>query len=333
MDSITQLTLGAAVCYACAGKTHGKKTLAYGAVLGTLPDLDVLLPLLDDSFNSIKNHRGFSHSIVIQLLITPFIAWLLTYIHNAKQFSKSHFLQWSLAIALALITHSLLDLFTIYGTQILLPFTDYNYAIGNLFIIDPMVTLPLLFVCILALAKHGQQALTATYKALLFVCIYISISLVLLLQANEKARTVLAANQIFYDKYTVQTLGPSILLWRVVAIDENNRYEFSFSAINSKKISTIETFTRNSNLQNIAMQHPQWQDLLWFNKDFYQLDMVDDKLLLTDVRFGELENLIFVWHLATLDSNNSWQWHTPTKTLRQTNNLSDFWQTYLQRIF
>ena len=38
----------------------------------------------------------------------------------------------------------LLDAMTVYGTQLLQPFTDHPFAVGSMFIIDPLYTLPLL---------------------------------------------------------------------------------------------------------------------------------------------------------------------------------------------
>ena len=45
MDSLTQLTFGAACGEAILGKKVGRKALIWGAILGTLPDLDVFIPL------------------------------------------------------------------------------------------------------------------------------------------------------------------------------------------------------------------------------------------------------------------------------------------------
>ncbi|MBC7183273.1 MAG: metal-dependent hydrolase, partial [Marinobacter sp.] len=43
MDSITQAALGATLAGTVAGKTLGRPVLLIGAVLGTLPDLDVVI--------------------------------------------------------------------------------------------------------------------------------------------------------------------------------------------------------------------------------------------------------------------------------------------------
>ena len=50
MDSLTQITLGAAVGEAVLGKRVGNKAAFWGAVCGTIPDLDVMLnPLFSEA--------------------------------------------------------------------------------------------------------------------------------------------------------------------------------------------------------------------------------------------------------------------------------------------
>ena len=43
MDSVTQLVLGASIQGAMLGRWQGRKALAFGAALATLPDMDVLI--------------------------------------------------------------------------------------------------------------------------------------------------------------------------------------------------------------------------------------------------------------------------------------------------
>ena len=63
MDSLTQLTFGAACGETILGKKVGKKALFWGAILGSLPDLDVFIPL-GSPVDDFVYHRGFSHSPV-----------------------------------------------------------------------------------------------------------------------------------------------------------------------------------------------------------------------------------------------------------------------------
>ena len=74
MDSITQATLGAAVGEWLLGRKLGNRALAWGALLGTLPDLDVLIAPFLDTAGNLWWHRGPSHSLLVMLLAS----WLLS---------------------------------------------------------------------------------------------------------------------------------------------------------------------------------------------------------------------------------------------------------------
>jgi inner membrane protein len=140
MDSLTQLTFGAACGEAILGQKVGRKALVWGAVLGTLPDLDVFIPL-GGPVNDFVYHRGFSHSLILLALLSPMIAWLISKIHPD---TKRYYRGWVLLSFLVLEASVLLDLLTIYGTQIFWPFDTTPMAIPVLFIIDPLFTLPIL---------------------------------------------------------------------------------------------------------------------------------------------------------------------------------------------
>ena len=151
MDSVTQAALGATIAGAIAGKQCNAKVLLTGAALGTLPDLDVMLDYGDAVNNTIK-HRGFSHSI---LLLPPF-ALILSWIYC--QWRQDQFWSFSRVFTLTasvLITHPLLDAMTTYGTQLLWPLDGY-FEVSNIFIIDPLYTLPLLLAVIVALLSKQR---------------------------------------------------------------------------------------------------------------------------------------------------------------------------------
>ncbi len=58
--------------------------------------------------------------------------------------------RWFWAIQLALITHPLLDAFTVYGTQLWWPLQPHPTMWSSVFIIDPAYTLWLLLACVAA---------------------------------------------------------------------------------------------------------------------------------------------------------------------------------------
>ena len=155
MDSLTQLTFGAACGEAVLGKKIGRKALVWGAVLGTLPDLDVFIPL-GGPVNDFVYHRGFSHSLILLALLSPMIAWLIANVHPD---TKRYYRRWVLLSFLVLEASVLLDLLTIYGTQIFWPFDTTPMAVPILFIIDPLFTIPILSGVLAALVLKRTSTL------------------------------------------------------------------------------------------------------------------------------------------------------------------------------
>ena len=153
MDSLTQLTLGAAVGEAVLGPKVGRKALLWGGLLGTLPDLDVFIPL-DGPVERFVYHRGFSHSVFLLALASPLLAWTIARIHSA---TGEHFKRWWLLTFLVLEGSVLLDFLTVYGTQLLWPFGNTPLAWPVFFIIDPLFTAPLLVGCLAALLSRGGR--------------------------------------------------------------------------------------------------------------------------------------------------------------------------------
>ncbi|MGS0536397.1 metal-dependent hydrolase [Pseudoalteromonas sp. SaAl2] len=94
MDSLTQVVLGSAVAYSVLGNKLGRKSLLVGAAFGTLPDLDVLINCGSEIENFVY-HRSFSHSLLMQLLLSPLFAWLMLKMNWAKSVSCN---RWSVAI-------------------------------------------------------------------------------------------------------------------------------------------------------------------------------------------------------------------------------------------
>jgi len=77
MESITQLTLGAAVGEVVLGKKVGNRAMVWGAIGGTIPDMDVFANFVSDEINALAFHRAITHSLFFAA-ITPFLlGWLV----------------------------------------------------------------------------------------------------------------------------------------------------------------------------------------------------------------------------------------------------------------
>ena len=74
MDSVTQMVLGAAVAEATIGRKIGNRAILWGAIAGTMPDLDVFVPL-GDVVKDFTYHRSASHSLWSVAASRPCIRW------------------------------------------------------------------------------------------------------------------------------------------------------------------------------------------------------------------------------------------------------------------
>ena len=94
MDSLTQITLGAAVGELVLGKKIGNRALLWGAVAGTIPDLDVLTSPFVSEIQALAYHRGFSHSIIFSALFAFIIAWCVERIYQLRHHKYIASLLW-----------------------------------------------------------------------------------------------------------------------------------------------------------------------------------------------------------------------------------------------
>ncbi len=123
----------------------------WGGIAGTLPDLDVLVDHGDAVLNMVL-HRAHSHALFWTGLAGLVLGVLVARLHGQVPLT----LRWCLAMVAALVTHPLLDALTIYGTQLLLPWSDEALGVGSMFIIDPLYTLPLLLGVVVALRRPAS---------------------------------------------------------------------------------------------------------------------------------------------------------------------------------
>jgi inner membrane protein len=140
MDSFTHLVLGGSFAALAAPPARRRLALIAGAVIATLPDLDVFLPHADP-VAAFTEHRGFTHSILVLPGVVVLLWALGQWLYAPMRAERG---RWLLAIALALLTHPVVDCFTVYGTQFFWPLDRPPVMLSSIFIIDPLFTLPLL---------------------------------------------------------------------------------------------------------------------------------------------------------------------------------------------
>lgn len=295
MDSVTQILLGASVGVAVMGRrTAVWKSALWGGLAGLLPDLDVLLDHGDPVLNMVR-HRAETHALLLLTLFAIPFAWIVSGVHKERNFYG----WWFAALALALVTHPLLDLMTIYGTQVFQPFTDEAYGLGSMFIVDPVYSLPLLFGLVAALRiKRPERALRFNNWALAFSTLYLAWSAASQAWVTQHARQSLQALGLPTAQVFVTPAPLTTMLWRVVSVDRDHFHEGFYALLDAGRPMRFNAFERGNALLQQHGNHPHMQRLARFTDGFFKVERNGDNLVVTDLRMGQEPNYVFSFDIG-----------------------------------
>jgi inner membrane protein len=284
MDSLTQLALGAAVGEAAAGRQVGRRALLWGAVAGTIPDLDVFIHF-GDAVRDFTYHRGASHSLFVLLALTPLLVWLIMKLHPDTAGQRR---RWFVMIYLVFATHVLLDSFTVYGTQIFWPFVTTPMSWSTIFIIDPLYTVPLLLGSIAALVagRHYSWGHLANSIGLALSTGYLAWTLGAKLHVDRVARNALQQQNIIATDVLTTPSPFNSLLWRILAVDDRHYYEGYYSVFDGNTSISFEQHSRQLALVEPLRERWPVQRLQWFTRNFYAAALSGNDILITDLRMG-----------------------------------------------
>jgi len=294
MDS---LVLGSAVGEAVLGKKIGPKASLYGAVLGTLPDLDVLW--VKDAVASFTEHRSFSHSVFILFLLAVVLSVLFKRCNHSKQGSNNiSYSYWMFSVYLMLVTHPLLDWCTTYGTQLLWPFTNYPFALNNVFIIDPFYTIPLLIGLLWTVISRWRVPLKV---ALFYSCGYLLLSFVLQQSQISYFSNHYKQQGISPSKSLTQATPFNVLLWKNIAMVEGGYWVSYRSVFDSSDDAVQSLFFKSDESQlNLSQGSPELAKLKLFSKGFYRIKKIDDGVWFSDIRMGSFGGFVFNFEIAEI---------------------------------
>jgi inner membrane protein len=290
MDSITQAVLGAAVGEAVLGKRLGNRALVWGAVFGTLPDLDILLFPFLDTTGKLIHHRGASHSLFVILLASLILASLLSgwwRKDGVSAFRAGCFVFW------VWITHILIDCFTVYGTSVFWPFSDYRVGFNNLFIIDPFYTGPLvLSLLLLMFFRKPEQQLwrrRLCWWGLGVSSAYVVLSLLMKWEVSNQFAADLERRGVEYQRRMEAPAPLNVFLWRAV-VDRGDEFWVGYRSVFESDTTPIDwvIFPREHEVATPYMDEREIQTIDWFADGWWiARPYAANGLWLADLRFGE----------------------------------------------
>jgi len=294
MDSLTQIVLGAACGEVVLGNKIGNKALLFGAIGGTIPDLDVFIGpwLYSNEIQAMAFHRGFMHSILFAIIGTFIFGWLVYKLYDkGKRASSTTLKDWQKLFFWSLLTHPILDCFTPYGTQLFYPFSDYRVAFNNIAVADPLYTTPFLL-CLIVLMFYKRNSVKR--RAWLKWGVGIS-SVYMLFTIGNKFyidsifEDSLVKDKVNFNRFRTQPTIFNNILWYGVAETDTAFYLGFYSLfdkepqVNNWKIIPKENPPISMNNQDLAT-------LLWFSDNYFRVLKADEEgeYVYKDLRYALL---------------------------------------------
>lgn len=288
MDSISQIVLGAAVGEAVCGKRAGNKALYWGALAGTIPDLDILASPFLDMVGELTFHRSITHSFFFAFLVSPLLGWLVKKLYAKDETTCK---DWTLLFFLGFTTHALLDSFTTWGTQLFYPFSSYGVAFHTIFVIDPLYTVPFLIctVAVLFYSRKDRRRRYWNYAGLILSCGYLMITVVNKLAVNQVFEKALNHQGVQFSRYSTKPTPFNTLLWNVTAEADSGYYIGYYSFLDKDQQIDFRYFPRNQHLLEPYLPNAKLQRLLDVTTGYYVVEKSGDSLQIKDLRFGQLD--------------------------------------------
>ncbi|HZF48965.1 MAG TPA: metal-dependent hydrolase [Polyangiaceae bacterium] len=209
MDTLTHGLLGLSI--GAIRKPDGTPTdrgvLLAAVIAAELPDLDYLWPSDEPVLVTLRAHRGLSHALIAAPGVALVAAVVACLVVRRAAFLPTYVT----AVAATVFGHILCDLWTGWGTRVLLPLSDRRLGLDWTSVVDPLVTLPLLIGAGIALARRRRAWRRPLLVGLLVSAAYVGarVGIRAALEAEVDARYGAAAR--------VFPAPVGVLRWRYVA--------------------------------------------------------------------------------------------------------------------
>jgi inner membrane protein len=287
MDSITHIALGACMGDAFAGKQLGKRAMFLGAVAQSVPDIDFVASIWSSTSENLLAHRGFTHSILFTLLITPLLALVAERWHRPHDISLR---KWILFFGVQAFIHLLIDGMNVYGVGWFEPFSHYRVSYNWIFVADPFysIWLGIAFLVLLILKKNHPKRKWWVEFGVGMSTIYLLYCGLNKIKIDHDVRDVFKKQNIAFNSYLTTPTPLNNWLWYVVAANDSG-YNIGYrSMFDKKRKIDFHFIPRNDTLLSQVNNHEDLQKLLRFSKGFYALQKWSDTLVFNDLRFGQV---------------------------------------------
>lgn len=315
MDPLSQASVAATLAQSGSTKEKIKSATLLGCFAGLAPDLDVLIFSPTDPLLFLEFHRQFTHSLFFIPIGALLVAAVMhKIVGKGLSFKESYFF-----CLLGYATHGLLDTCTTYGTQLLWPLADTRFAWNNVSIIDPIFTLPIVFLVVFGVIRKNPWLGRAAF---VWGIIYLSIGLFQRDRAAAAGYELAASRGHEPIRLEAKPGFAQLLLWKVVYETDSHFY------VDGVRVGMDTRFFPGDSAEKLAVKRqfpwliPDSQQALdierfrWFSNHYLAVDPeISNRII--DVRYSVVPNEIDALWAIDLDENKGPDEHVNWISLRR----------------
>ena len=292
MDPLTQGLLGASLPQSVSKKNSLAIIAVIGLISGLAPDLDIFIRSENDPLLFLEYHRQFTHSLIFipfgGLICASFIFFLFS-----KRYNFSFKETWIYSTC-GYATHGLLDACTSYGTLLFWPFSETRIAWNNISIIDPLFTIPILILVVMASFKKNK---IFSKIALSWIVIYLTLGHYQKNQALDIAKKIAKERNHQQIRIDVKPSIGNILLWKSIYETKDKYYIDAIRIGWDKKIfygESIDKINIETSFPWLMIKSQQAEDIKrfeWFSNGYIAINP-NNKNQILDIRYSRIPNEI-----------------------------------------
>ena len=290
MDPVSQAAFGAGFSQSLATRHKQLSALLVGAVAGMAPDLDILIRSEEDPLLFLEFHRQFTHA----LIFIPVGALLCALVLQPLVRKQLAFSQTCLFALAGYASHGLLDACTSYGTQLWWPFSNERVAWSVVSIVDPLFTLPMLILLILAVRRQNRRLAMA---ALVYAVLFLAFGIVQHHRAETALQHLAAERGHQPQRIHVKPSFANRHVWKLMYEYDGRYYVDAAKLLLDTRIIPGESIRKLNVLRDYpwlpaaSQQAKDIERFRWFSDNYLAVDPADDNIII-DMRYAFLPNRI-----------------------------------------
>jgi len=320
---------------------QNKDTLIIAAIAGVFPDIDYLSFWINPLIFIAEWHRSITHSLFMAPIWGIFLTGIILVVALRLRGSAKFVFFYSIV---GIVSHILLDILTVFGTEIYYPFSDRLISFATTFVMDPYLTI---IIAIPLLISLNMRSRSIAITGIVFVLVYVTFQWQLKQDAIQIAVNH-RAHHIETNSDTIALPQPfSPFHWRIIV---RNKNEYSTALLDISGFSEkLETEHQRNNWLGMISAYKSPTDLHWehyslFGSDVDQYPLVNEVWRHNDFGlFRQFAEFPILFRVDEMDQETC-VWFTDLRFLISTmppsfrygmcrDNRNNSWQLYRLRRF